>query len=99
MHERLLIVDDMDLMLQFTGDVLKGAGYEVYATTDIPQAISAFREFAPDLCVLDYHMPQMLGSELARRFNMIDPSVEIIFLTAEDEANLAIELMRGGAID
>jgi response regulator RpfG family c-di-GMP phosphodiesterase len=99
MLARLLIVDDMDLILQFTSDVLKGAGYDVYATSDIPEAISAFREFSPDLCVLDYHMPQMLGSELARRFKEIDSSVEIIFLTAEDEANLAVELMKGGAID
>jgi response regulator RpfG family c-di-GMP phosphodiesterase len=99
MRARLLVVDDMDLILQFTCDILKGAGYEVYGTSDIPTAISAFRDFAPDLCILDYHMPQMLGSELARRFNEMDPTVEIIFVTAEDEASLAVDMMRGVAID
>lgn len=99
MPEKLLVVDDMELLVQYTCDVLTNAGYEVYGTSDIPTAISAFRDFAPDLCVLDYHMPQMLGSDLARRFNEMDTSVEVIFLTGEDEATLAVELMRGGAMD
>jgi response regulator RpfG family c-di-GMP phosphodiesterase len=99
MSAKVLVVDDLELLLSFTCDVLKRAGYDVLGTADIPTAISAFREFGPDCCILDYHMPQMLGSELAKQFNGMDSSVEIIFLTAEDEASLAVALMRGGAID
>jgi response regulator RpfG family c-di-GMP phosphodiesterase len=99
MPAKIMVVDDLDLLLDFTCHVLKEAGYEVFCTSDIPKAISTFGDFAPDCCVLDYHMPQMLGSELARRLHELDRSVEIIFLTAEDEASLAVELMKSGAVD
>jgi response regulator RpfG family c-di-GMP phosphodiesterase len=99
MPAKVMVVDDLEPLLEFTCEIVEGGGYEVFGTTDIPEAISMFEEFAPDCCVLDYHMPQMLGSELARRFHQLDRSVEVLFLTAEDEASVAVELMKGGAVD
>jgi response regulator RpfG family c-di-GMP phosphodiesterase len=99
MPAKIMVVDDLELLLAFTSEILQAAGYEVFGTSDVPKAISTFVDFAPDCCVLDYHMPQMLGSDLANRLRQLDPSVEIIFLTAEDEASLAVTLMKGGAID
>jgi putative nucleotidyltransferase with HDIG domain len=99
MTAKLLVVDDNEALLESTCCVLKTPGYEVHGMVDIPEAIRTFRDISPDACILDYHMPQMLGSELARTLRDIDPSVEIIFLTGEDEARVAIDLMRSGAID
>jgi putative nucleotidyltransferase with HDIG domain len=99
MPAKLLVVDDNEALLESTCAVLTASGYEVHGIVDIPAAIRTFRDVSPDACVLDYHMPQMLGSELATALREIDPSVEIIFLTAEDETRLAVDLMRSGAID
>lgn len=99
MTAKLLVVDDNEALLESTCDVLRAAGYEVHGMVDIPEAIRTFRDLAPDACILDYHMPQMLGSELATTLREIDPSVEILFLTGADEARLAIDLMKNGAID
>ena len=99
MPAKLMVVDDMELLLSFTSEILQAAGYEVFGTSDIPEAISTFADFAPDCCVLDYHMPDMLGSELANRLRKLDPYVGIIFLTADEGAGLTVTLMNGGAID
>ena len=87
MSAKVMVVDDMEPRLGLTFEILKGAGYEVLCISDVPKAMSEFQGFAPECCVLEYHMPQMLSSELARLFKEMDPSVEIVFLTGQDDAD------------
>src|SRR5206468_6109302 len=63
------------------------------------QAPSKCDSFRPDLCILDFRMPHCTGSVLLDTIKRKDPTVEVIFLTAEDETSLAVDLMRRGAID
>ena len=44
-------------------------------------------------------MPYLTGSDLLDTVKQRDPSVEVIFLTAQDETSLAVDLMKRGAID
>jgi response regulator RpfG family c-di-GMP phosphodiesterase len=99
MTPKILVVDDEDLVLQATTHVLQSIGYEVRSTSDTRHALTIFTEFKPDVCVLDYHMPQMLGSDLAKMFKERDPLAEILFLTGEGETSVVIDVMKKGALD
>src|SRR5579884_4532796 len=97
--EKILIVDDDPDIVRFTSSLLESSGYEVRAFTDPREGVLAFGHFRPDLCVLDFSMPGMTGRDVCRTLKAVDPAVEIIFLTGEADTELAIEMMKLGAVD
>ncbi len=96
---RILVVDDDTTVVKFLQDCLALKGYEVAATSDPLKAGYLFTQFSPDLCLLDFHMPGKTGADLLVDFKKIDPTVEVVFLTAMNETRRAIELMKQGAVD
>ncbi len=97
--EKILVVDDETGIVQFVSEFLRSSGYDVRGFNNPRESLPAFEEFRPSLCILDYRMPQMTGDELCRQFKALDPAVEIIFLTAEADLGLAVNMMKLGALD
>ena len=97
--KRILVIDDEPEIVSFIRELLIHRGYEVSGTSDSRQALDLLNSFHPDVCILDFRMPYMSGSVVLDSVKKADPTVEVIFLTAEDETTLAIDLMRRGAID
>src|SRR5207244_6497060 len=50
-------------------------------------------------CIFDFRMPFLSGADLLDVIKRKDRKVEVIFLTAQDEASLAVDLMKRGAMD
>jgi putative nucleotidyltransferase with HDIG domain len=96
---KILVVDDESEIVAFICELLSNRGYEVTGLSDSREAPSRFESFSPDLCILDFRMPYCSGSVLLDTFKRKDPSVEVIFLTAQDETSLAVDLMKRGASD
>ena len=97
--QRILLIDDEPEIVSFIRELLTHRGYEVVGLSDPRMAVETFNSFLPDVCILDFRMPYFSGSAILDLVKKADPSVEVIFLTAEDETSLAIDLMRRGAID
>jgi DNA-binding response OmpR family regulator len=85
MKKRILVVDDepaltrmVKLNLEQTGD------YEVRTENQGSMAISAAREFKPDLILLDVMMPDMTGDEVSAQLKEDAElaSIKYIFMTA-----------------
>jgi CheY-like chemotaxis protein len=85
MKTRILVVDDEPDFTHLLKVTLEAEGYyEVREENDAAAALSAAREFGPDLVVLDIMMPEMDGDEVAARLRN-DPflrDVPVIFMTA-----------------
>ena len=96
---RILLVDDEAEIVEIVQELLTQLGYEVHGLSDSREASAAFRSFNPDVCIIDFRMPDITGSVLLDVFKEADATVEVIFLTAEQEAHLAVDLMKRGAID
>jgi putative nucleotidyltransferase with HDIG domain len=98
-NARILVVDDEPEIVAFIRELLLNRGYQVLGLSDTREVSSRFDSFRPDVCVLDFRMPYRSGSDLLDTIKQKDPKVEVIFLTAQDETSLAVDLMKRGALD
>jgi two-component system OmpR family response regulator len=81
---RILIVDDDVNICQLIMLYLEKEGYESRAVYNGKQALEVFREFTPNLVVLDIMLPGMDGWQVCREIRKFS-SIPIIMLSARDE--------------
>src|SRR5437868_522387 len=96
---RLLIVDDEPEIVAFIKELLITRGYQVLGLSDPREVSTRLETFNPDACVFDFRMPHRTGADLLDIVKQRDPKIEVIFLTAQDEASLAVDMMKRGASD
>ncbi len=81
--ERILFIDDEELLAEMGKDMLERLGYHVTVRRSSIEALSTFQntpnEF--DMVITDQTMPDMTGSDLARRMMQIRPDIPIILCT------------------
>ena len=62
-------------------------------------ALRWFREHTADLLVLDVFMPGLTGPELLRRLRAMERSVDVIMITAANDARTVDSLLKLGVVD
>ncbi|MDT8342526.1 MAG: response regulator, partial [Longimicrobiales bacterium] len=97
---RVLAVDDEPATLRLIQEILGQAGCDVLSGTTGQEALElALR--APDLILLDHHLPDVDGLEVCRRLQA-DPAtseIPVIFLTADHNPALEAHCLDAGARD
>jgi two-component system OmpR family response regulator len=81
---KILVVDDEPSITDLVALALRYEGFAVEVAHSGHEALSALREFAPDLVVLDVMLPDLDGFEVARRMGAESPFTPVLFLTARD---------------
>ncbi len=94
---RVLLADDHKLLLQAFEKLLEPDFEVVGAVGDGHALLAAALELKPDVIVLDITMPRLNGMIAAKRLLQTMPEVKLIFLTVNEDADLASEAMRIGA--
>ena len=81
--EKILFVDDEDIIVQVVKEMLSINGYRVEALTDSREALECFRRDPDsfDLVVTDLSMPHLSGPALIKEINKIRPDVPVILCT------------------
>lgn len=81
--EKILVIDDQDSMLQIMEIMLSRLGYGVTAKQNSLDALTLFYEnpFAFDMIITDQTMPDLTGSNLAKKVLRIRPDIPIILCT------------------
>ena len=86
MRNRILIVEDDEANLQLLKTYLSEVSDEIYALSNSQQVEAVFKEFEPDIVLLDLHMPDPDGLEVLRRLRGARESLgflPVIVLTAD----------------
>lgn len=78
---RILIVDDEPIAVKLVGAILRRQGYEVTSAPDGDAGLRRFREYAPDLVLLDVVLPKLAGFEVCAQLRA-SSEVPIIMLSA-----------------
>ena len=81
--ERILLVDDEELVAQSARTMLERLGYRVTALTKSPEALKLFSDDPSrfDLVMSDQTMPSMTGEELGQAMKRIRPDIPVIICT------------------
>ena len=82
---RVLLVDDDLQLLEAHAAALRTAGMEVRTLLQPLQIMDVLSDFAPDVAVLDVHMPEATGPELAAVLREWDEPLPVLFLSAETD--------------
>jgi two-component system alkaline phosphatase synthesis response regulator PhoP len=85
MKKRILVVDDEPAITRMVKLNLERTGnYEVHTENQGSMAISAAKEFKPDLIFLDFMMPDMDGDEVSALLKEDEElsNIPFIFMTA-----------------
>jgi Response regulator containing CheY-like receiver, AAA-type ATPase, and DNA-binding domains len=53
----------------------------------------------PEVVTLDYSMPDMDGSEVLKKIKEIDPDIQVIVISGQEDIKTAINLLKNGAFD
>jgi len=96
---RLFIVDDEAGLTQALCNTLGSEGYATVGFTSARAALVALPEGGCDLLLVDLNMPEMVGIELLRAAQQIDPAIVGIVMTGESSVARAVEAMQAGALD
>jgi len=95
---KVLVVDDEPQIRRVMRVILSGENYEVMEARSGEAALVRFREFLPDLVLLDLNMPGMSGLETCRAIRETS-DVPIIVLTVRREEDEKVEALDAGADD
>ena len=97
---KVLIIDDEPAILAALKRALRRqSDIEVLTATDPREGIEDFARSRPDLVLTDLAMPGLSGLDVLRRVKEVDPTVEVIVMTAYGTVDSAVEALRSGAFD
>lgn len=99
MEDRILIVDDEELICRLLAQRLTSEGYACVTANNGREALSHFYKDTFSLIISDIRMPEMDGIELLKRVKDLSPNMMVIMVTAYPELDMAVEAMRLGAYD
>lgn len=94
---RVLLADDHTLLLGALAKLLAEDCDIVDQVSDGRALVAAAEKHKPDLIVLDIAMPMLNGLEAARQIKQRVPNVKLVFLTMNEDPDLAAEAFRCGA--
>ena len=94
---RVLLADDHALLLGAFERLLSGEFDVVGQASDGREAVAAADRLKPDVVVMDMSMPLLNGLDAARQIKRKLPDVKIVFVTMNEDSDLAAEAFRSGA--
>ena len=101
MGSTILVVEDEPEMQQLIAANLQQAGYRALRAADVPAAETLLREMRPNMVLLDWTLPEILGVTFARRLRGDQRTAEIpiIMLTARAQEADKVAALDAGVDD
>ena len=95
---RVFVVDDEDFIRELYRDVFEARGMTVFSAQNGDEAVKIFKTLKskPDLIIMDHRMPGKDGIETTKEILRMDPSVPIIFSSADE--TVREEALAAGAV-
>jgi len=96
---RILVIDDEARIVQFVRRSLEAEGLEVDPARDGEEGVRLCATHAYDLVILDLVMPGLDGLSVLRKILEIEPSQQVLILSARDDTPTKVALLDHGADD
>jgi len=96
--DRVLIVDDDELILRALARILEAAGYEARCYLNPDEALAAIEADAPVVIISDYMMPAMDGVTFLKAARARFPGAVRILCTAAEDFRVALQAVNAGEV-
>ncbi|WP_412971459.1 diguanylate cyclase [Glaciecola sp. MF2-115] len=98
---RIVYIDDQKSMGEFYQTLLEGADCEVFFMNSVEEMFNSIDDLHPDLFLLDMNMPDVNGLEAAKMIRQQKQFdfTPIVFLTADEQLDIKLLALQGGAED
>ena len=96
--DRVLIVDDDELILKALSRILETAGYQARCYLSPEQALDAIEFESPVVIISDYMMPTMDGVAFLKAARSKYPSAVRILCTAAEDFRVALQAVNAGEV-
>jgi DNA-binding response OmpR family regulator len=98
--ETILVIDDSIELQRILSDFMLGPlGYHILRAGDGKTGLAMVEKYAPDLIMLDMHMPRMDGLGVLKALYQANSKIPVIFMTVHGSEKLATETFRLGVRD
>lgn len=99
MQNKILIIDDDELVCQSLKKILAKLGYLTEYTTEAEYALDKIEQLDPDLILLDIYLTSMNGLDLLKAIHSNHFNIPVIMITAFADVNIAVKAMKLGATE
>ena len=96
-QEKILLVDDEEIILETVGDDLREAGFNVVKANNGAEGLRQFKASEFDLVISDLMMDEMDGFGVLREVKRISPATPVIIITGYPSSKAAKEALILGA--
>ncbi len=96
----ILIVDDEDVVRNFSENMLRSLGYKTLSAPNGKKGLEIYKKQKDkiDLVILDLIMPVMAGKETYMKLKKISPTIKVILASGYSKDEKATEILRQGAM-
>ena len=96
---KIFIVEDDKFYANLVRETLKKANYDKVIVFDNGDAFLDSLYRAPDVVILDYMLDRTNGIDLLRKIKSVNPDIQVIFLSGQEDLKIAINSLKYGAFD
>jgi two-component system response regulator AtoC len=95
----VLIIDDDPLIRKTLSGHLSKQGFDVQLAEEGEEGVRKFREFGPDVVILDVRLPDLDGIEVLRQIRDLNKKTYVLMMTAYDDMKTTVEAIKLGAFE
>ncbi len=97
----VLLVDDVDMNLEFLREIIVQLGYEALTAQSVREAIERMKEKCPQLILLDVMMPEIDGFQFCEllKKHPVTKDIPVVFVSAMNEMKDRERAAALGAVD
>ncbi|MCX6122469.1 MAG: sigma-54 dependent transcriptional regulator [Ignavibacteriales bacterium] len=99
MAQRILVVDDEQIIRESLSFILKKEGYNVEEAVNGKDALTKHEANPFDIIITDIEMPEMKGVDLLKQIRQRTPQTLVVIITAFGSVETAVLALREGAAD
>jgi formate/nitrite transporter len=99
MAEKMLIIDDDEIILKSCRKVFEAEGFEVATTLAPQEGLSMVSEKSFDVVLVDWRMPGFDGMDVVEEIDKRSPKTAMVMISGHPSVGRATEAMKRGAMD
>ena len=99
MAEKMLVIDDEEIVLKSCRKIFEAEGFEVVTTANPQEGLKLVSESHFDVILVDWMMPGFDGMDVVEEIDKRSPNSAMVMISGYPSVGRATEAMKRGAMD